>query len=70
MVFKNCHLLQIQIITNAEFAPTICIFAIFYKICCYQMFISAYKATADITDHVMRQRVYEENWLAVVQMIR
>ena len=36
MVFKDCHLLQIQIITNAELAPTICMFAIFYKIWCYQ----------------------------------
>ena len=40
MVFKDCHLLQIQIITNAELAPTICMFAIFYKIWCYQMLTS------------------------------
>ena len=41
MVFKDCHLLQIQMIPNAELAPTICLFAIFYKIWCYQMLMSA-----------------------------
>ena len=30
----------------------------------------AYKASADIDDHIIRQQVYEENWPAVVQMIR
>ena len=37
MVFKNCQFLKIQITTNAELTPTIFIFAIFYKIWCYQM---------------------------------
>ena len=32
MAFKDCQLLQIQITTIAELAPTICIIAIFYKI--------------------------------------
>ena len=30
----------------------------------------AYKATADITDYISRQQVYEQNWPAVLQMIR
>ena len=37
MAFKDCQLLQIQITTIAELAPTICIIAIFYKIWFYQM---------------------------------
>ena len=30
----------------------------------------AYEATVDIRDHISRQQVYEENWSAVVQMLR
>ena len=51
MVFKDCHLLQIQIITNAELAPTICMFAIFYKIWCYQTDKSGFYTLVEDNDN-------------------
>ena len=66
MVFKDCHLLQIQIITNAELAPTICMFAIFYKIWCYQTDKSDYSTAECFVQQLKDQPIYH---IKITQMV-